>query len=92
MHRITPPIASLVLLGLTSGTALAVTPTAPLATFANERAAQYHCTQDIMVWLDPPTRAYFDRSQARYGSTKDGVYVCRDEAERAGMRRSWSSQ
>jgi hypothetical protein len=81
-------IASVVLLALSTGAA----PKAPLVNFPTEREAQEHCPNDMVVWLDPPTKTYYYRGQARYGSTKGGAFVCRDEANHAGMRQARSSQ
>ena len=81
-------IASVVLLTLSTGAA----PKAPLVNFPTEREAQEHCPTDIIVWLDLPSRTYYYRGQTRYGSTKGGAFVCRDEANHAGMRQARSSQ
>jgi hypothetical protein len=67
------------------GFAIAV-PAAPLADFPTAQEAQQHCPDDLVVWLDLPTRTYHYRGQHWYGSTKSGAYVCRNEAVRAGMR------
>ena len=81
-------IAGLVLLALVTG----ANPHPTLATFHAEREAQEHCPSDLVVWLDPPTRTYYYRGQARYGATKGGSYVCRTEADHVGMRRSRSGR
>jgi hypothetical protein len=60
----------------------------PLANFPTAQEAQQHCPDDLVVWLDIPTRTYHYRGQRWYGSTKSGAYVCRNEAVRAGMRAS----
>ena len=65
--------------------AMAASPTAP-STFATEKEAQEHCPADIVVWFDPSTRAYYYRGRQRYGATKNGAYICREEAKSAGMR------
>jgi len=72
--------------------AIADAPATSVATFQKEREAEQHCPTDLVVWLDPPTRTYFYRGQARYGSTKGGAFVCRTEADHAGMRKSRGSQ
>ena len=71
---------------LLPGLAVAAAPTAPLANFPTAQEAQQHCPDDLVVWLDPPTRTYHYRGQRWYGSTKSGAYVCRNEANKAGMR------
>jgi hypothetical protein len=58
----------------------------PLANFPTAQEAQQYCPDDLVVWLDIPTRTYHYRGQRWYGSTKSGAYVCRNEAVRAGMR------
>ena len=58
----------------------------PLANFPTAQEAQQSCPTDLVVWLDIPTRTYHYRGQRWYGSTKNGAYVCRNEAVRAGMR------
>ena len=63
----------------------AASPTAP-STFATEKEAQEHCPADIVVWLDLSTRAYYYRGRQRYGATKNGAYVCREEGKRAGIK------
>ena len=59
---------------------------APPENFATEKEAEQHCPGDLVVWLDPPSRTYYFRGQQRYGATKSGAYVCRNEAKGGGMR------
>jgi hypothetical protein len=54
--------------------------------------AEAHCTNDLVVWLDLPSRVYYFRGQQRSGSTPNGGYGCREEAKRAGMKATRSSQ
>ena len=65
---------------------------APLANFPTQKEAEQHCPGDLVVWLDLPSRTYYFRGQQRYGSTKGGAYVCRDEAKGGGMRAAPGSQ
>ena len=58
----------------------------PVASFPTEKEAEQHCAGDLVVWLDLPTRAYYYRGRQRYGATKSGAYVCREEAKSAKMR------
>ena len=81
-------IAGLVLLALMTG----ATPHATVATFQTEGEAQEHCPNNLVVWLDPPTKTYYYRGQARYGATKGGSFACRTEADHVGMRRSRSGR
>jgi hypothetical protein len=64
----------------------------PTASFATEKEAEQHCQADLAVWLDLPSRTYYYRGQQRYGATKDGAYVCRNEAKAAKMRAAPGSQ
>jgi hypothetical protein len=64
---------------------MAAPPTTPSA-FATEKDAEQHCPDDIVVWLDLSTRAYYYRGRKHYGATKSGAYVCREEAKSARMR------
>jgi hypothetical protein len=83
-----PALMTLLLPGL----ALAAPSAAPLANFPTAQEAQQHCPDDLIVWLDKPTRTYHYRGQRWYGATKGGAYVCRNEAVRAGMRATRSAE
>jgi len=69
-----------------AGFAIAAPAAAPLANFPTPQVAQQRCPDDLVVWLNLPTRTYHYRGQRWYGSTKNGAYVCSNEAVRAGMR------
>jgi hypothetical protein len=71
---------------LAPGFAITAPSAAPPENFPTTQEAQQHCPDDLIVWLDLPTRTYHYRGQRWYGATKDGAYVCRNEAVRAGMR------
>jgi hypothetical protein len=71
--------------------AVAADPKASLANFPTAQEAQQHCPDDLIVWLDLPTRTYHYRGQHWYGSTKNGAYVCRNEAKKAAMRATRSA-
>jgi hypothetical protein len=71
---------------------LSAPPTAPVANSPTEKEAEQHCPGDLVVWLDLPSKVYHCRGQQRYGATASGVYVCRDEAKRAGMRATRGAQ
>jgi hypothetical protein len=79
-------------LSLPGTSVLAQRPTAPLVNFPNEQAAQANCPSDTVVWLNLPTGIYHFRGQRWYGATKSGAYVCRGEADQAGMRATKSGQ
>ena len=53
---------------------------------------EQHCSGDLAVWLDLLSRTYYYRGQQRYGATKSGAYVCRNEAKGAGMRAAPGTQ
>jgi hypothetical protein len=78
-------LSSLTLMAM-PGVAFAAPSAEALANFPTAQEAQQHCPDDLIVWLDLPTRTYHYRGQRWYGATKSGAYVCRNEAVRAGMR------
>jgi hypothetical protein len=90
MRRVIAALALIAL--LLADLAVAASPTTPLANFPTAQEAQQHCPDDLVVWLDPPTRTYHYRGQRWYGSTKSGAYVCRNEANKAGMRATRSAE
>lgn len=57
-----------------------------LIAFRTEQQAQEHCPNDVVVWVDPQTAAYYLKASASYGRVGVGRYACRGEAEDAGMR------
>lgn len=63
-----------------------------LALFSSEKAAQHHCPQDEMVWLNLPTGIWHHKGQRWYGRTKHGAYVCEQEAAKAGNRSTLNGQ
>ena len=83
-------LSSLALMTL-PGFVIAASATMPLANFPREQEAQQHCPDDLIVWLDRPTRTYHYRGERWYGATKTGAYVCQNEAVRAGMRATRSA-
>ena len=86
-------IAALLLTGLVwASGAVAQSPTAPLPTFPTEQQARQHCPNDNVVWLNLPTGVYHLQGQRWYGQTNSGAYVCRAEADRAGLRGSMNGQ
>lgn len=60
--------------------------------FQSEQAAQRHCPNDIVVWLNIPTGVFHYKGQRYYGRTKNGAYVCKKEAENEGDRASRNGQ
>ena len=74
------------------GVTLALSPSGPLANFPTEQQAQQHCPRETVVWLNLPSSVYHFRGQRWFGTTKNGAYVCRGEADRAGMRATRNAQ
>jgi len=56
--------------------------------FSSEPAAQAHCPNDQVVWLNLISKIYHEKGSRYYGSTKHGEYACRKEADAAGDRNS----
>ena len=86
-------IAVLAFIGLAwSFGAVAQSPTAPLSTFPSGQQAQRHCPRDTVVWVNLSSGIYHFKGERWYGSTKNGAYVCRREADRAGDRATRNGQ
>jgi len=62
------------------------------AQFPTEAAAKTHCPKDTVVWLNIPSGVYHFAGQRWYGKTKDGVYVCKAEADADGDRATRNGQ
>jgi hypothetical protein len=60
--------------------------------FQSEQAAQKHCPNDTVVWLNIPTGVFHFKGQRWYGRTKNGAYVCKKEAEKEGDRATKNGQ
>jgi hypothetical protein len=61
---------------------------ADLPRFTTETAAQQHCLNDEVVWLNTNSGIWHSQGGRWYGRTKSGVYVCKKEAVAAGNRGS----
>jgi hypothetical protein len=61
-----------------------------MQTFKTEQAAQRHCPADTVVWLNTSSANYHYKGDAWFGRTQRGTYVCKNEAEKDGMR-AWTS-
>lgn len=59
-----------------------------LTLFSEEIAAQDHCPNDEVVWLNLPTGIWHKKGARWYGATKHGAFVCKQEAASAGDRQS----
>jgi hypothetical protein len=60
--------------------------------FGSEAQAQHHCPKDVVVWLNLPTLIWHTKGERWYGATKNGAYVCREEAANEGARGSRNGQ
>jgi hypothetical protein len=65
---------------------------ASLTLFSTEDQAQQHCPRDVVVWLNLPTHIYHWKGMRWYGSTNNGAYVCRAEADESGNRGTLNGQ
>lgn len=54
--------------------------------FTSLPAAQAHCPQDTVVWLNATRHIYRLPDQKGYGRGKHGMYACQKEANAAGDR------
>ncbi len=73
---------------LFSTTALPRSASESLTLFPTEQKAQHHCPEDEVVWLNIKTGIWHVQGARWYGSTKNGAYVCKQEAADAGNRQS----
>ena len=53
--------------------------------FTTEAAAQAHCPGDAVVWENPRSKAYHVKGDRYFGHTKVGAYMCKRDADAAGM-------
>jgi hypothetical protein len=60
--------------------------------FQFEAEAKQHCPADTVVWLNIPTHIYHFKGMRWYGSTKNGAYVCRKEADAEGDQATRNGQ
>ncbi len=58
--------------------------------FTDETSAKAHCATDEVVWLNTKSKVYHLKGTHYYGTTKQGEYACRKEADAAGDRNSKS--
>ncbi|WP_158789469.1 hypothetical protein [Granulicella sp. L46] len=64
----------------------------PTPHFRTEQEAQQHCPRDVVVWVNTKTGVYHLKGERWYGATKDGAYVCRNEADAEGDRMTRNGQ
>ena len=83
-------MARLIAYGLFTGLPILLTVGAALGqgmqTFKSEQAAQGHCPADTVVWLNTSSANYHFNGDPWYGRTQRGIYVCKAEADKDGMR------
>jgi hypothetical protein len=60
--------------------------------FHSEREATRYCPNDIVVWVNTKTRIDHLKGERWYGSTKEGAFVCRKEADAEGDRMTRNGQ
>ena len=63
-----------------------------LTLFNSETQAQQHCPNDTVVWLNTATGVYHFAGQRWYGATKNGAFVCQQEANQTGDRATRNGQ
>lgn len=56
------------------------------ALFSSSAAAQAHCPEDTVVWLNTAKHFYRLPGQKGYGRAKSSSYACQKEADAAGDR------
>ncbi len=54
--------------------------------FAAENQAQSHCPRGLVVWANTDSKIYHFSGHSDYGHTKQGAYMCEQDAEAQGMR------
>lgn len=54
--------------------------------FAAEGQAQSHCPRGLVVWANTDSKIYHFSGHSDYGHTKQGAYMCEQDAEAQGMR------
>jgi hypothetical protein len=60
--------------------------------FDNAQSAQRHCPNDVVVWVNLKSGIYHFKGERWYGRTKDGAYVCQQEADNEGDRATKNGQ
>ena len=79
-------------LGL-AGASISSALAAPIPAFPTEAAAQAHCPNDQVVYGENKSGGVYHLKGTRYyGHLKDGVYVCRKEADDGGWRPAANNQ
>jgi hypothetical protein len=64
---------------------------AALPTFPTQAAAQAHCPQDTVVWVDTDSGVYFFQGDKSFGQAQPGAYACEKDADGAGYHQAQRS-
>jgi len=83
-HYIKKFAISVVLLFFTSFFTLFAQQATSAPHYQSEREAQATCPRDAVVWVNTRTGVYHFKGQRWYGTTKEGCYECRKEADGEG--------
>lgn len=60
--------------------------------FRTAQDARQHCPNDVVVWLNIPTRIYHMPGTRWFGATRSGTFVCEREADAEGDRPARNGQ
>jgi hypothetical protein len=63
-------------------------PGAPANEYATEEDAKVHCARATVVWVNTNSKVYHFAGTHNYGHTKEGAFMCENEAQAAGARAS----
>ena len=61
-----------------------------MQTFKTEKAAHRHCPADTVVWINTSSANYHFKGDPWYGRTQRGLYACKVEADKDGLR-AWTN-
>jgi hypothetical protein len=65
---------------------------ADVKVFKTEAGAQAYCPKDIVVWGSPAGGVFYLQGRRHYGTSKDGHYLCMEDAIKAGMEQGGSDR
>jgi hypothetical protein len=60
--------------------------------FNDEEAAQDHCPDDTVVWVNLSSGIYHMSGERWYGATENGTYECQEDADAEGFRQTENGQ
>jgi hypothetical protein len=67
-------------------------PAPTMTLFRNEAQAQAHCPKDTIVWINLSSGVYHFKGERWYANTKNGAFVCEQEADKTGGRATQNGQ